>query len=88
MRGGALGALGRREQAGDHPSARTSGPQRQPRVARELERVDADDRVERHVLDHLERPDAELGPQRACAAARVVDPVPDVVPTRHQLVDE
>ena len=49
----ALGALGRREQAGHHAAAGPSDAgrfaQRPPRVAGELERVDADHRVERGV---------------------------------------
>ena len=51
----ALGALGRREQAGHHTAAGPSDAgrfaQRPPRVAGELERVDADHRVERGVVE-------------------------------------
>jgi hypothetical protein len=51
----ALRALRRREQAGDHAAAGTSDPgrlaQRPPRVAGELERVDADHRVKAGVAE-------------------------------------
>ena len=51
----ALGEFGGREQAGDYPGARADDPgrfaQRPPRVAGELERVDADHDVERGVTE-------------------------------------
>ena len=46
------------------------------------------ERIERHVLDDLERPDAELGLPARLRRGQVVDPVPDVVQPRHQLIDE
>ena len=46
------------------------------------------ERVERHVLDHLERADAELGLPAGPRRRQVIDPVADVMQARHQLVDE
>jgi len=44
--------------------------------------------LERHVLDHLEGSDAELGRPARLRRRQVVHPVADVVQGSHQAVDE
>ena len=69
----ALGSLGRREQAGDYAPARPGDAgrlaQRPPRVAGELERVDADHRVEHGVTERqgLHVAVAQVGPGQPLA---------------------
>jgi hypothetical protein len=46
------------------------------------------ERIERHMLDHLERPDAELGFPPRLRRGQVIDPVADVVRAQRQLVEE